>query len=114
MHSCAIKLFAGYVAGAAFMAGCASPHPPHTASVQSGKVVAVEPPTVAGYPGMGATSGMGAAGASASSEPTFITVLFSDGTQGRYSMDQKPADAFVVGDPVQIITDSQGTTIMSP
>jgi hypothetical protein len=115
MCFCAIKSLAACLLGAAVIAGCASPHPSQTAIIQNGKVVAIQPPEVAGYPGMEGSSGEGASGTSAGSEPILITVLFADGTQGSYAIDQQPVEAFAVGDLVQIVTDSKGiTTIVSP
>jgi ribosomal protein L21E len=119
MRSYGIKSLFICVVGAAVIAGCASPrHSPQAQAsaqgqVQSGKIVAIEIPGAVD-PSMASSSGGGASGTVASSTPAVITVLFEDGTQSMYGMEQQPAAQFGVGDPVQIITDGSGITIVSP
>jgi hypothetical protein len=120
MRSYAIKSLLICALGAAVIAGCASPqHSPQAQAsargqVQSGKIVAIEIPGAVVDPSVASSSGDSASGTVASSAPAVITVLFEDGTQGMYGMQQQPAAGFGVGDPVQIITDGSGITIVSP
>jgi hypothetical protein len=116
MQSYAIKSFLTCALGVAVMAGCAAPaSPPASASranVQMGKVASVEAASAAGQPAMSSGAGGGAAGTAASSGPTILNVVFADGTQGRYSI-EKPTKSFAVGEPIQVITDSNRITITS-
>ena len=116
MQSYAIKSLVTCALGVAVMAGCAAPaSPPPSASkanVQMGKVASVEASSAAGQSTMSSGSGGSATGTTASGGPTILNVVFADGTQGRYSI-EKPTKSFAVGEPIQIITDSDRITITS-
>jgi hypothetical protein len=119
MRSYAVKSLVICALGAAVMAGCASSRSmPAQASaqgqVQSGTIIAIVPAAAVDSSAAASSSGNGASGSAASSEPAVVTVLFSDGTRGNYSIEQQPAAAFAVGDPVKIVTDSNGIVILSP
>jgi hypothetical protein len=100
----------------ALMMGCASsPSSPSLAStqrnVQNGKIAGVKSASV--IDPSAAASSSGASGTMAGGEATILTVLFADGTQGMYSITQ-PSKTYVVGAPVQVITDGENITIVSP
>jgi hypothetical protein len=117
MNSRAIKSLVICAIGAAVIAGCASsPSSPAVAftqgNVQSGKVVAVETTAVVNQTAMDSSSGSSGVATTASGGPPIVTVLFNDGTQGRYII-ERPAAAHTVGEPVYVITDRDRTTMMS-
>jgi len=95
-------------------------------SVQSGKVIDISnagsmdqgAAMSSSGSGMSGTAASGASGASGTNStvgtPAVITVLFDNGTQARYAVDQQPEIPFATGDSVKVITDKDGITIFSP
>jgi hypothetical protein len=114
MNSRAIKSLVICAVGATVIAGCAlSPPVAFTqGNVQSGKVVAVETTAAVNQTAVGSSSGSSGMATTASGGPPIVTVLFNDGTQGRYII-ERPAAAHTVGEPVYVITDRDRTTMMS-
>ncbi|RZI40710.1 hypothetical protein EGT07_22460 [Herbaspirillum sp. HC18] len=114
MHSCEIKSLFACVVGAVALAGCASSRPPAMAqNVQSGKVVSVESAMASDQASSGSlSSGSGATGTMASGGPAIVTVQFNDGTQRRYTIEQRSSPKpIATGDPVTVITDPDRVTI---
>ncbi|RJF96501.1 hypothetical protein D3870_18785 [Noviherbaspirillum cavernae] len=74
---------------------------------------AIENVAVINQSAVTSSSGSSAVVTTASSAPPIITVQFADGTQGRYAIKQA-AGPFTVGQPVSLIPDGNGFTIMSP
>ncbi|GIZ53345.1 hypothetical protein [Noviherbaspirillum aridicola] len=108
------------VLGIAVLAGCASsksstPTASAAASgMQKGKIVAVEPASVAGSTMTSPTSGSSATGSTMAGSPSaVVTVQFADGTQSRYSVTQQKT-SFNVGDPVSVIMRGDSGVIMKP
>jgi hypothetical protein len=75
-------------------------------------VTAVETTAVVDQAVVGSSSGSSAVVTTASGGPSMITVLFNDGTQGRYIFEQ-PVAAHTVGEAVYVITDGDRTGIMA-
>lgn len=104
--------------GVAMIAGCASsPSSSAMASsqgnVQNGKVTAVEGVAVVEQAVVPTSSGGSALVTAASSAaPKAITVLFNDGTEGRYVIQQSAGD-FTVGQPVSVVRNGDNFLIKS-
>lgn len=115
IKSLAICAFAGIA-----VAGCAS-SPSSSSTVtsaasaqgglKSGKVTAVETVAVVDQALVGTSSGNSAVVTTASGGPQAITVLFNDGSEGRYVI-ERPSVAHRVGETVYVITDGDRTGIM--
>jgi hypothetical protein len=114
MNSRAIKSLVICAVGATVIAGCAlSPPVAFTqGNVQSGKVVAVETTAAVNPTAVGSSSGSSGMATTASGGPPIVTVLFNDGTQGRYII-ERPAAAHTAGEPVYVITDRDRITMVS-
>jgi hypothetical protein len=114
MNSRAIKSLVICAVGATVIAGCAlSPPVAFTqGNVQSGKVVAVETTAAVNQTAVGSSSGSSGMATTASGGPPIVTVLFNDGTQGRYII-ERPAAAHTAGEPVYVITDRDRITMVS-
>jgi hypothetical protein len=119
MHSYSIKSLIACTLMSALVVGCASPSSsPAVASsqrnVQSGKVVGVKSTAASDQSaGVSSSGGSSGGGTAAGGAPTILSVLFADGTQGTYAI-ERPTEAYVVGAPVQVITDGESITIVSP
>jgi hypothetical protein len=114
MNSRAIKSLVICAVGATVIAGCASSPPVAftQGNVQSGKVVAVETTAAVNPTAVGSSSGSSGMATTASGGPPIVTVLFNDGTQGRYII-ERPAAAHTAGEPVYVITDRDRITMVS-
>jgi hypothetical protein len=114
MNSRAIKSLVICAVGATVIAGCASSPPVAftQGNVQSGKVVAVETTAAVNQTAVGSSSGSSGMATTASGGPPIVTVLFNDGTQGRYII-ERPAAAHTAGEPVYVITDRDRITMVS-
>lgn len=121
MDSAAIKSIAICVLGLATLAGCASSSPSRTAAttaatgttakaLQTGQVTAVESTAVVDQAVVGSTSGRSTVVTTASGGPSLLTVQFSDGTRGKYIIDN-PTAKHTVGEQVYVITDGDRVTI---
>lgn len=104
--------------GVAVLAGCASSPSSQTmssdqANVRSGKVAAIESIAVVEQAVVPTSSGSGAVVTAASSAPKTIAILFNDGTEGRYVIQQSVGD-FMLGQPVSVVQTNNGLLIKSP
>lgn len=114
------KPVAACLLGIAVLAGCASPQSSTTSTtaaasgMQKGRIVAVEPASVAGTTMASPSSGASATGTGMSGSPSaVVTVQFADGTQSRYSVTQQRT-TFKVGDPVSVMMRGDSGVIMTP
>lgn len=120
MNSGIIKSLAICSLGVALITGCAS-SPSSSASQtrasatqsghKTGKVTAVETVAVVDQALVGTSSGNSAVVTTATGGPAAITVLFNDGTEGRYVI-ERPTMQHKVGETVHVITNGATTGIM--
>jgi hypothetical protein len=118
MNSGVIKSLVICTLGTALIAGCASfQSSPSVASDQSsaqlGKVAAVETVAVIDQSTLETSSGSSATVTTVSGGPDIVTVLFSDGTEGRYAIKEQAAP-FQIGQPVAVVKSGDGFTMLSP
>lgn len=125
MNTYSVKLLAMCALGAAVVVttGCASsrsapstPAAPVASAqrtIQSGKVSAVETVAVVDQSAVTPSSGGSTVVTTASGGPTALTVQFADGSEGKYIIDH-PSKLYPVGAPVQVITEGDRITIVSP
>lgn len=104
--------------GAAMLTGCASSPSSQAgtsnqANIRSGTVSAIESIAVVEQAVVPTSSGSSAVVTAASSAPKTIAILFNDGTEGRYVVQDAVGD-FTLGQPVSVVQTNNGLLIKSP